>query len=204
MTYQKLASDSTNKLKIQLLRYYNLSIDRIDNEKGYLKENIQITTMGYNKIKGQLEEKYLYEIAKSIISYDGTPGNVKISYNIERFIKAKLDKVMLRKPSKTGRVVECDITAEDLYQKFVQQGGLCNLSGKVMNININKKESLKGRQVRKPINFLNISIDRIDSTAHYTIDNVQLVCSCINLMKWEMSQTTFIEFCEAIAKTNPV
>ncbi len=43
-----------------------------------------------------------------------------------------------------------------------------------------------------------------DSLKDYEINNLQLVCSSINIMKMCISQNMFIEFCVAIAKTHPV
>ena len=37
------------------------SIDRIDNNKGYMMDNIQIVTMGYNNLKNRYGEEYVRE-----------------------------------------------------------------------------------------------------------------------------------------------
>ena len=44
------------------------------------------------------------------------------------------------------------------------------------------------------------SIERIDSSKGYTIDNIQLVHKDINIMKNHYNQDYFIEMCKAVAK----
>ena len=44
----------------------------------------------------------------------------------------------------------------------------------------------------------NVSIDRIDSTKGYTINNIQLVCMACNQMKSDLSEYKLYEFCKAI------
>lgn len=46
------------------------------------------------------------------------------------------------------------------------------------------------------------SIDRIDSSKGYEIDNVQWVYSKINLMKYQFSNKRFIELCKIVANYN--
>lgn len=44
----------------------------------------------------------------------------------------------------------------------------------------------------------NVSVDRIDSKKEYTIDNIQLVCSIVNTMKWDLNQSDFVDICKKI------
>jgi hypothetical protein len=45
----------------------------------------------------------------------------------------------------------------------------------------------------------NISIDRIDNAGGYTEDNLQLVCSAVNMMKYTMDMEDLVSWCELIA-----
>lgn len=74
----------------------------------------------------------------------------------------------------------------ELYHK---QNGICALSGKVMSI-IGERGS--------DDYWHSVSIDRIDSSKGYLRDNVQLVCTGVNLMKKDMSDEMFIEFCRSV------
>jgi hypothetical protein len=44
------------------------------------------------------------------------------------------------------------------------------------------------------------SLDRIDSSKGYTIENVQWVHAIINNMKWDMPQSEFLSFCYAVCR----
>lgn len=46
----------------------------------------------------------------------------------------------------------------------------------------------------------NISIDRINSNEHYVLDNIQLICSFVNTIKWDMPMKEFVEFCCLISE----
>jgi hypothetical protein len=50
----------------------------------------------------------------------------------------------------------------------------------------------------------NVSIDRIDSTKGYTIDNVQLVCVVLNIAKSNLPQNDYIDWCKKVAEYNAV
>ena len=70
--------------------YYNMSIDRKDSNLGYIRDNIQFTTWGYNIIKNELDEKYLFEICQDITSFQeriDKPKRIKIDSPAERFIR---------------------------------------------------------------------------------------------------------------------
>jgi hypothetical protein len=47
----------------------NLSIDRINNEFGYTKDNIQLVTKEFNMFRGKMNLKELKELSQKIISY---------------------------------------------------------------------------------------------------------------------------------------
>ncbi len=88
---------------------------------------------------------------------------------------------------------------------YEAQEGKCNISGRRLTSNTTTGRLVftLGRSIYREENYMNLSIDRIDSSGDYTIDNVQLVCSCVNIMKREISQDIFMKFCKAIAKTHP-
>lgn len=48
----------------------------------------------------------------------------------------------------------------------------------------------------------NASLDRIDSSKAYSVDNIQWVHKAVNQMKWTLSQKLFIEWSKKIAKYN--
>jgi hypothetical protein len=81
------------------------------------------------------------------------------------------------------------ITIEDVLKLYTMQQHKCSLSG-------------------MPIGWASVgndhsaSIDRIDSTKGYTVNNIQLVHKDINMMKQQFSNDYFILMCMAVADEN--
>lgn len=80
-----------------------------------------------------------------------------------------------------------NITAEQAYEIFMRQGGKCRLSG----VPIGFKED--GRRNTA-------SLDRIDSSRGYEIDNVQWVHKDINRMKNNFDQARFLAWCICVTE----
>jgi len=87
------------------------------------------------------------------------------------------------------------ITKEQAFNKYKTQDGRCNLSGLPLYFT-----KLTGRYWR----YTNASIDRIDSTKPYTLDNIQWLEKRINMMKQAYSQHEFVALCKLVAKTDKV
>jgi hypothetical protein len=94
-------------------------------------------------------------------------------------------KYFLRK----GRNREGDITIQQIYDLWIKQNKKCRLSG--VDIDFIRRD-----------NGVSASIDRIDSSKEYTIDNVQLVHKDVNLMKNHFNQEYFICMCKMISSAN--
>lgn len=75
---------------------------------------------------------------------------------------------------------------EDVLRVYLDQGKVCSLSG----IPIGWTRMGKVH---------NISIDRIDSSQGYYIENIQLVYPKINMMKFTYSQEEFIDMCKRVS-----
>lgn len=78
---------------------------------------------------------------------------------------------------KTDR--EFDITAEQVHELWKKQGGLCALTHLPM-------------QHHPAYSDMNASIDRIDSSKGYSLDNIQLVCWRVNEMKNDQAEPQLI------------
>lgn len=93
------------------------------------------------------------------------------------------------------RGIEVLITMEDAWKKFEDQKGLCSLTGESIvlsrHTSINKERRIKETTA---------SLDRIDSSKPYSIDNIQWVHKKIQGMKMKISQEEFIEFCRKVTK----
>ena len=82
-----------------------------------------------------------------------------------------------------------NITIEQIYDLWIMQNKKCKLSG--LDIDFIRRDS-----------GVSASIDRIDSSKEYTIDNVQLVHKDVNLMKNHFNQDYFINMCKMISKVH--
>ena len=81
------------------------------------------------------------------------------------------------------------ITIQDVWKKYLKQDRRCALSG--VHISFTKDE--KG---------ISASLDRIDSSKEYDLNNIQLVHKDVNLMKNHFNQDYFIKMCKYISKYN--
>ena len=76
------------------------------------------------------------------------------------------------------------ITLQEVYVLYLHQEGYCALTG----------QSLTWGPLED--GTYNISIDRIDSSKEYELDNIQLVHKDVNIMKNQFSQEYFIQVCQ--------
>lgn len=81
------------------------------------------------------------------------------------------------------RGLEFNITIQQTWEMFIKQNRKCALSG--LELTFYPESSA--------------SLDRIDSTKGYTIDNVQWIHKDINLMKNHFNQDYFVKICKFIA-----
>lgn len=102
--------------------------------------------------------------------------------------------LIILKRAKIGaerRGFKFEITIEDIYNKYISQNKKCALSGLEIFFTHNSHSS-KGTA----------SVDRIDSSKGYAIDNIQIVHKHVNEMKMAHNQDYFINMCKLIAKNH--
>lgn len=104
--------------------------------------------------------------------------------SIERYF-SKIKNGIIR-PTKT---LDFNITIYDLENLIIQQNYKCAISG--INIELSKNPHIQ-----------TASLDRIDSSKGYRKDNIQWVHKKINLMKMNLSQEEFINYCREITNFN--
>lgn len=83
--------------------------------------------------------------------------------------------------------VKCTLTQKDLLDLYEAQGKKCYFSGLTMTTIL-----------RSGKNICNASIDRIQPGGDYTKENIRLVCSQINAMRSNLSDTEFINLCKHV------
>jgi len=95
-----------------------------------------------------------------------------------------------------GKIFSNEITLEFLWNLFLKQNKKCALSG--IDIILNPQWSAQNNGKKKHL-FQTASIDRIDSTKHYTIDNIQWVDKDINFMKGSLTTDKFLDLCKKVS-----
>jgi hypothetical protein len=91
------------------------------------------------------------------------------------------------------RNIEFDITIEYVYELYEKQNNKCAISGVEIKLN-------KNYEGKKSLN--SASLDRIDSSLGYIEGNVQWVHKTVNMMKNNMTEKDFIEWCKNIVEYN--
>ena len=94
------------------------------------------------------------------------------------------------------RNIPFQITIEDAWNKFTQQNGKCALTDLPLLLSHNTTKNTPTYTEHTA------SLDRIDNTKGYTLDNIQWVHKQINEMKMDQSQIEFIRFCKLVADRN--
>jgi hypothetical protein len=77
---------------------------------------------------------------------------------------------------------------DDLLGMYLAQEGKCALTGVKMVLEPG---------VRKA-NRLKATVDRIDSGAAYSTDNIQIICHIVNVMKNDLAQDQFFKWCQRV------
>lgn len=86
------------------------------------------------------------------------------------------------------RNLEFSISVEDVWNLYIKQNRKCAMSDIPISF---YRETFRDKQTA--------SIDRIDSSKGYTIDNIQIVYNKINIMKQNYNINEFIKICGLIA-----
>lgn len=100
------------------------------------------------------------------------------------FVFTKIKKGSIRR----GRKIPFEVDIKYLWELFLKQNGKCALTGWTILL----PEKSKDEQTA--------SLDRIDSSKGYTVDNIQWVHKDVNKMKLDYSQEYFIEVCKKVTE----
>lgn len=93
-----------------------------------------------------------------------------------------------------NRKILFNVSLKEGWELFLKQNRKCALSGVelIFSTSYNRELATKTRSETTA------SLDRIDSSKGYTIDNVQWVHKNVNMMKRKMSDSDFIMWCNRI------
>ena len=87
-----------------------------------------------------------------------------------------------------SRNIKMEVSIEDVWRIFLKQNRRCALTGEVLVFSPSSSE------------LGTASLDRIDSSKSYSLDNVQWVHKDVNNMKKGLTQSRFFEWCQKITK----
>jgi hypothetical protein len=87
------------------------------------------------------------------------------------------------------RGMECTLTRTDLVELYEKQNGKCAVTG---------RELLKTR-IKAQLDTC--SVDRIDSSKDYHLDNIRLITHQANLSKWNGTDDELLSFCKDVITT---
>jgi hypothetical protein len=94
--------------------------------------------------------------------------------------------------SAKDRSLEISVSKDEAYSLFLKQNRICALTG----LPISLPETTVARTA------CTASLDRIDSTQGYVINNIQWIHKDINRMKWKHSEDYFVYMCSLVVKHN--
>jgi hypothetical protein len=126
-----------------------------------------------NPVKSCLKCKQIYSTVKAEQDWVGTKGIPTRYYSRTKDGAKKRD-------------LPFELSNEQMYSLYLAQTQSCALTGVPISFTAN-----------------NASLDRIDSSGGYTVNNVQWVHKDINRMKNVFPQEHFVSLCHAVASNTP-
>jgi hypothetical protein len=128
-------------------------------------------------------------VKKKMASYhESTWGPDKLQLSAFKRTKSVRDYLGYLRGKAIRRGGVC-VTLDELVEIWDAQRGRCALTDWEMTMKLGSG-----------VIPTNCSIDRIDSSRGYEIDNVQLVCRAVNIAKSNLTPELFIMLCSAIAE----
>ena len=97
------------------------------------------------------------------------------------------------------RRIAFDIDRDDILDLYEKQDKKCALTGIKMTHVRDDPEHGIGHHY-----LYNISVDRIDSNGIYEKGNIQLICSILNQIKWDIPNDVFIKTCKQFVRHNNI
>jgi hypothetical protein len=156
--------------------FTSISLDRIDSNKGYVLDNIQLISTTMNWMKNDLSDKEFKELLR-LIKYK---PNDYYSFCINE--KEEFKNMCSKFIRRIKAIEYCLINEKILRTKWEEQNGLCAITGVklIYAVNHSYKKYHKNYIDNK---LLKASLDRIDSNKGYFEGNIQFVLKNINFAK---------------------
>ena len=161
---------------------WRISIERLDNSKGYIPENVVLCCLEFNVVAQwtlqKVDEIFLLQTKqneqpfmnfieihklylKQKIPYVDTPRGRFNKFIVNAHYTSK-------KRNEKGRDHTCSITMDDLIELYENQKGLCAYSGIPLQFGSYLNQNW------------NVSLERLDPMQGYTKENIALICMEFN------------------------
>jgi len=140
----------------------SLSIDRISNDSGHTKGNVQLICRGLNIAKNKHTNDDIIQFLNCLCKVD--------KFITERFSRDYLSVIKRNSQQRDkSKNLDNNLTTNGIIKIFERQNGLCSITGLPMAC------------YQHPC--FSCSIDRLNNDLGHTEDNVHLVLKCINRAK---------------------
>lgn len=158
-----------------------ISIDRIDSNKPYQKDNIQLTCLFCNLAKNSSSDSLYKAFVDALRGKKYNSEDMEIKSHIGQLVNSchVFDK-------RNNFPVHESITSKQVRQLQIKQNNKCAVS---------ELEFINAKQQRFPFQM---SIDRIDNSKGHTLDNCQLVCLAVQYGKLDKSNDAVIQYINEI------
>jgi hypothetical protein len=178
------------------------SLDEVDPSKGYVAGNLQWVHKTVNLMKWKHSQERFVELCRlvttplcslepaqgCIVTVKGNRfsghGNISACFWQSVVNESAASR---RTNAKKRREIPLEITIEDAWQQFIRQRGRCMLTG--LPLDWGRWRNYRG----------SASLDRIDSRKGYEIGNIQWIHKHVNVMKWDLQEEEFKEWCALVA-----
>lgn len=178
------------------------SVDRIDNNLGYIKNNVWFVHKTINRIKNTISINMLIFFANMIsnpIVHNKPYHSIYCKHNKNWAgygnISNSLWNGYTNNINRKSKTLELNLTIKDVWGKFQQQQGYCALTGLPL-------EFYTPYEYRCHNKIKTASLDRIDSNLGYIPNNVQWIHKTVNKFKTDLPQNEFIQWCNLISQYN--
>ncbi len=170
------------------------SLDRINNSKEYTKDNIQWVHKDINKMKYTYNSEQFISTCQDIVKNNNKKNLYDLNAKNEngQIFSHKLWYSMKKGARDRNILFSKKITKQLLWELYLKQNKKCILTGWGIVL-------AKSGKYQK---YNTASLDRIDSSKNYTLNNIQWLHKDINRMKWGYSQNYFMNISKLVVNYN--
>lgn len=162
------------------------SLDRIEPRGGYSRENVRFVCYFANLLKRDFSDTDVAMLLSSIRTKAPEQGPLPDPKAVDNKLRGCFRNAMRRTRDYKWTT---DLHISDLHRLYYTQMGRCAITGCIL--------------AAVPVTPYSISIDRIDSSKHYTKDNIHLVCLSINIAKLDHPLPAFLEILNSAGNVSP-